>query len=78
VASATGGTPEAITPDDTGLLFARGSVEELAAALDRLEADRALCRRLGARGRAMACRRFNLGGQVDALLGLENTGRAAA
>jgi glycosyltransferase involved in cell wall biosynthesis len=79
VASATGGTPEAVAHGDTGLLVSRGSAEELAAALNALEDDRALCRRLGARARADARARFSLGGMVEALLGDgETPGRLAA
>ena len=52
VASATGGTPEVV--GDAGLLFARDSVEELAAHLERLVASGPLRRDLAARARARA------------------------
>jgi glycosyltransferase involved in cell wall biosynthesis len=78
VASATGGTPEAITHGETGLLFARGSAEELAAALDRLEEDRSLGRRLGAHARAAVRARFTLGGMVDGLLDAGSASRRGA
>ena len=52
VASRTGGTPEVL--GDAGLLFARDSVEELAAHLEKLLADPALRADLGSRARARA------------------------
>jgi glycosyltransferase involved in cell wall biosynthesis len=68
VASNTGGTGEAIADGETGFLFARGNDRELAAVLDRLDADRALCRRVGARARQLVLQRFTLGAMVDDIL----------
>jgi glycosyltransferase involved in cell wall biosynthesis len=51
VASPTGGTPEAVTDGQTGLLVSPDDVEATAAALDRLLGDAALRRRMGEAGR---------------------------
>jgi glycosyltransferase involved in cell wall biosynthesis len=68
IASDTGGTAEAVTDGETGFLFPRGDVKALAAVIDRLEADRPLCRRVGARAREMVRRRFTMERMVDQLL----------
>ena len=79
VASATGGTPEAVRDGDTGFLFERGRADELTAILDRLEGDRELCQRVGARARRLVRQRFTIERMVDGLLGLAaTTGRRAA
>ena len=70
VASAVGGIPEIVVPDETGLLvpFAAQAdgepidapryARDLAAALDRVLGDPALRRRMGAAGRARVLREF--------------------
>jgi glycosyltransferase involved in cell wall biosynthesis len=58
VAFADGGTPEAITDQENGLLAPPGDVGALTAALERLLADPAYARQLGAAGRARALREF--------------------
>jgi glycosyltransferase involved in cell wall biosynthesis len=68
VASDTGGTPEAITNGETGFLFARGNARQLAGFLDLLDADRDLCRQVGARARQRVLERFTMEGMVDQLL----------
>ncbi len=68
IASDTGGTAEAITDGETGFLFPRGDAKALAAIINRLEADRSLCRRVGARARDMVRRRFTMEGMVDQIL----------
>ena len=68
VASATGGTSEALTDGVSGFLFERGSADELAAILDRLDDDRMLCRRVGSRARSLIRERFTLKVMVDQLL----------
>jgi glycogen synthase len=80
VASDTGGTAEAVRDGDTGLLFGRGDAAGLAAALDRLEADRPLCRRVGARARAAVREHFGMRRMVGRLLapGTEVESRRAA
>jgi glycosyltransferase involved in cell wall biosynthesis len=65
VASDTGGTAEAIRDGENGFLFERGDARGLAAVLDRLENDRGLCRRVGARGRQEVLRQYTLSGMVD-------------
>jgi glycosyltransferase involved in cell wall biosynthesis len=68
IASDTGGTSEAVTDGETGFLFPRGDAKALAAVVDRLEADRSLCHRVGARAREMVRRRFTMEGMVDQIL----------
>ncbi len=53
VASRMGGIPELVAHEASGLLFAAGRDDELAAHLARLAADPALVRRMGAAGRAI-------------------------
>jgi glycosyltransferase involved in cell wall biosynthesis len=60
VASRVGGVPEAVLDGRTGLLVRPGDPAELAAALERLVAEPALRRRLGAAGRARAEECFDL------------------
>jgi glycosyltransferase involved in cell wall biosynthesis len=60
VASAVGGVPEIVADGDTGLLVPPGDAAALAAALERLLADAALRRRLGAAGRERVRERFDL------------------
>jgi glycosyltransferase involved in cell wall biosynthesis len=59
VASRVGGLPELVVDGETGLLVTPRDADALAAALDRLVADRALRRQLGAAGRAYAESRFD-------------------
>lgn len=58
VAFASGGIVDVVRDDRTGLLVAPGDVDALARALDRIVADGALARRLGATGREAALERF--------------------
>jgi glycosyltransferase involved in cell wall biosynthesis len=68
IASDAGGTPEAVEDGVNGVLFPRGDAGRLAEAIDRLDADRPLCRRLADEGRRAARERFALEGMVDRLL----------
>lgn len=68
IATRTGGTPEAITHGETGFLFKRGSARELAALLDQLDADRALCRRVGNKARSLVLQKFTMEKMVDQVL----------
>jgi phosphatidyl-myo-inositol dimannoside synthase len=54
----TGGVPEAVAEDMTGLLVSGTDAEELAAAIRRLATDHVLARRLGRAGRARVLREF--------------------
>jgi glycosyltransferase involved in cell wall biosynthesis len=58
VATAVGGTPEAVVQDETGLLVEPRDVAALAAALDRMVADADLRRVLGRAGRHRVGERF--------------------
>jgi glycosyltransferase involved in cell wall biosynthesis len=60
IASDTGGNPELVSPDSTGLLFPSGDVDALAAALERLAEDPSLRAALGARAAAFIGERFTL------------------
>lgn len=55
----TGGVPEVIRENETGLLAAPGNVADLAAKLIQLTCDPALRKRLGAAGRLDAVERFS-------------------
>ena len=67
IASNTGGTPEAIRDGDNGFLFTGGNPHELAAIIDRLDADRALCRRVGERARQCVLEDYQIARLVDQL-----------
>jgi glycosyltransferase involved in cell wall biosynthesis len=54
IASRTGGLPEVVVDEETGLLVGPGDVGELQRALERLLADESLRRRLGRAGRERA------------------------
>jgi glycosyltransferase involved in cell wall biosynthesis len=69
IAADTGGTAEAIRDGVTGLLVGRGNADELAAALDSLDEDRSLCRRMSVQGRSRIRERFSMARMVDDLLG---------
>jgi L-malate glycosyltransferase len=60
IASDTGGNPELVSPESTGLLFTSGDVEALTAALLRLADDPALRASLGARAASFIRERFTL------------------
>ena len=65
ICSDTGGNPELVQHDETGLLYPVADIEELAAHLDRLLSDAALRRRLGGAGRARARKLFDPGLMVQ-------------
>jgi glycosyltransferase involved in cell wall biosynthesis len=67
VATTAGGTPEAITDGETGLLVPPGDPDALAEALRRLADDDSLRRRLGATAARVARERFDLGTYIDRL-----------
>jgi glycosyltransferase involved in cell wall biosynthesis len=60
VASSVGGVPEVVVDEETGLLVPPGDPGRLAAAIERLLADPALCRRLGQAGRMRVAEHFDL------------------
>ncbi len=58
IASRIGGLPELVEDGVTGFLFEQGNAAELAAKIQRLWEEPALCRRMGLAGRAKAEREF--------------------
>lgn len=60
IATSVGGTPEAITDGETGLLVPPDDPGMLAAAIRRIQADRELAQRLGARARAAVEEKFSV------------------
>jgi colanic acid/amylovoran biosynthesis glycosyltransferase len=80
VASRHAGIPEAVVPEQTGLLVPPGDPDALAAALRRLIANPELARRFGDRGREVAVERFSAIAQsrrleamlLDVIAGLGN------
>lgn len=61
LASAVGGTPDAVTDGVSGLLFARDDEKAAKAAAERLVVEKGLAARLGAAARATAVERFSIG-----------------
>jgi glycosyltransferase involved in cell wall biosynthesis len=70
VATAVGGTPEAVADGETGFLVPPGDPSALAGALGRLVADPGLRRRMSVAGRETALREFRFDAMVDAYLRL--------
>jgi glycosyltransferase involved in cell wall biosynthesis len=70
VATAVGGTPEIVVDGEHGLLVPPGRPDELAAAIGRLVDSPELARRMGARGRERALRRFGLERMISETLEL--------
>ena len=68
IASATGGTPEAIQDQRTGLLFDPTQPDKLTAAIDRLESDRSLAHRLGCQAWAEVRDRFRIEPMIDEII----------
>jgi glycosyltransferase involved in cell wall biosynthesis len=67
VATTAGGTPEAITDGETGLLVPPGDPRALAEAVRRLYVDDALRLRLGRAAARVARERFDIGGYIARL-----------
>lgn len=65
VATDTGGTPEIIHPEQTGLLFAKEDAAGCAACLQRVLDDAALRERLAHQGRQLVTTSFTLAGMID-------------
>lgn len=70
VASAIGGIPELIRPEQTGLLVPPGDAAALAAAIRRLLDDAGLRARLSEQGRAEAQKRFSVERAAEELSGV--------
>lgn len=68
VSTPISGIPEVVRDGDTGLLVAEADPAAIADAVERLFDDRDLATLLGARGRALVDREFDLGRNVDRLL----------
>ncbi|HSJ10221.1 MAG TPA: glycosyltransferase family 4 protein, partial [Longimicrobiales bacterium] len=76
ISSASGGIPEIVLHERTGLLTAPGSSSELAAAIRRYADDPALAQRLAEQGRLHVMERFSWDAIVDSLVAVYE--RAAA
>jgi glycosyltransferase involved in cell wall biosynthesis len=70
VASNVGGVSELVADGDTGLLVPPGDAQSLAAAIERLLEDPALCRRFGEAGRIRVAEYFDLAAVQQAHLDL--------
>jgi glycosyltransferase involved in cell wall biosynthesis len=70
VASRTGGLPEVVLDDETGVLVPAGDADALASALQSLLLDEPRRRQLGEAGRIRARRAFHRDAQVAALVAL--------
>jgi glycosyltransferase involved in cell wall biosynthesis len=70
VATAVGGTPEAVVDGETGLLVRPGDVDALARAVDSLLADPERAGRLGEAGRVRVRERFDADAAAQRILGL--------
>lgn len=70
VASRTGGIPEMITSEETGILVEPASEDELVSACERIILDHDLAKQLGRAARDSVERNFDLNVQVDRLLAL--------
>jgi len=68
IASRSGGLPEVVEDNVTGVLFERGDAADLAAKIARLWNDPALCRRMGQAGRARVVREYNEEAYYDRLM----------
>ena len=68
VSTRVSGIPEVVRDGETGLLVAEGSAAAIADAVERLFEDRDLAAKLGAGGRALVHREFDLGKNIDRLL----------
>jgi glycosyltransferase involved in cell wall biosynthesis len=73
VATAVGGTPEAIGEGVNGFLVPSGQPAALAQKVNTLLRDPALCARFGAAGRVRMCERFTFQAQAAAYLKLLNS-----
>lgn len=67
IASRVGGLPEIVRHEEAGLLT-ENSVEAIAGAIRRLDADPALAARLGSRGRALVMERYTIQHMVQATM----------
>lgn len=67
-ASDTGGIPQMIQQEETGLLFEPRDEKSLYAALDRLLADKHLCKKLGNSAREKAEKEFSIEKNMEELL----------
>jgi glycosyltransferase involved in cell wall biosynthesis len=65
VATRVGGIPDVVTEGESGYLLEVGDVDGIAAALERLARDPALCRSLGKRGRELVIPRYRVERLVD-------------
>ena len=65
VATRVGGTPEVVADGESGILVEAGTPEALSSALLSVLADAHVRQKMGARGREIAFRKFDIGRMVD-------------
>jgi glycosyltransferase involved in cell wall biosynthesis len=65
IGSDTGGTPEIVLDNQTGLLFEAGNASALAEKIALLVQDAEMCRRLGGNGRLLVEDRFTIDGMAE-------------
>jgi glycogen synthase len=65
VGTQTGGTKEILSEGETGLTFATGDAQMLAAQVERLRQDPGLCLQLARNGRELVAGRFDIGHMID-------------
>lgn len=70
IGSRIGGIPEMVREGESGLLVPPEDPAALAAAIDRLDADPELARRLGAGGREIVRREYSLDAQVETMIAM--------
>lgn len=70
IATRTGGIPEVVLPDKTGLLVPAGDVEALAEAILMLAGDREMCRHMGREGRAFVAENYRWQCSLDLMSSL--------
>ncbi len=70
IATRSGGIPDAVRHEDTGLLVGENAPEEIARAVEELHNDRSLASRLGKAGHALALDKFTRERSAEAFDGL--------
>ncbi|MUG96402.1 glycosyltransferase [Scytonema sp. UIC 10036] len=67
IASAVGGIPEYIQPEETGLLVPGNDIQKLAQAITELDTDYEKCRHMGEQGHALFMKKFTMDIHIQGL-----------